>query len=106
MNAPGKQIEQRKSASPQANTNSTHPLLSTQHSALGTSEALTTHHSPPTGRRQEIDAKQEMVAGLLAEAGADGLLVLDPANIAWLTCAPLCQGYADPAEWPALFFLA
>src|SRR4051812_11848256 len=68
--------------------------LSTQDSALS------------TARRAEIEAKQDRVAGLLAEAGADGLLLLDPANIAWLAGAPLCHGIPDPADWPALFLNA
>lgn len=61
--------------------------------------------SPPAaaGRRAEMEAKQEQVADLLVEAGADGLLLLDPANIAWLTGAPLCHGNPDPADWPALY---
>ncbi len=54
-------------------------------------------------RRAEIDAKQEQVAALLAEAGADGVLLLDPANLAWLTGAALGRDIADPAEWPALY---
>jgi Xaa-Pro aminopeptidase len=65
--------------------------LSTQPSALS------------TPRRAEIDAKQERVAALLAEAGADALLLLESANIAWLTGAPLCQGLPDSVEWPALW---
>lgn len=59
----------------------------------------------PISRKQEVEAKQELVAGLIADASADGLLVLDPANIAWLCGSALTHGLADPAEWPALFFL-
>src|SRR3954454_11721330 len=65
-----------------------------------------THSSMGPARRAEIEAKQDRVAGLLAEAGADGLLLLDPANIAWLSGAPLCHGIPDPADWPALFLNA
>ena len=65
---------------------------------------LTTHHSSLTpSRRQEIEAKQDRVAALLAECGADGLLLLDPANMAWLTGASLTHGIADPSDWPALY---
>jgi Xaa-Pro aminopeptidase len=42
----------------------------------------------------------------LAEVGADGLLLLDPANIAWATGAPLTHNIPDPADWPALFYTA
>src|ERR1700676_5392798 len=58
---------------------------------------------PPPDRRSEIEAKQDRVGALLAEAGADGLLLLDPANMAWLTGASLTQGIPDPADWPALY---
>src|SRR5215210_7447181 len=57
-------------------------------------------------RRVELEAKQDRVAGLLSECGADGLLLLDPANIAWLAGAPLCHGIPDPADWPALYLTA
>jgi Xaa-Pro aminopeptidase len=66
--------------------------------------SLVTPHSP--GRRGEIEAKQERVGGLLEESGAEGLLLLDPANIAWFSGAPLCHGIPDPADWPALFLTA
>src|SRR5581483_2034675 len=59
--------------------------------------------SLPMGRRAELDAKQARVADLLTEVGADGLLVLDPANIAWIAGAPLCDDVPDPADWPALY---
>jgi Xaa-Pro aminopeptidase len=67
---------------------------------------LSTEPSAPStlpSRRAEIDAKQERVEALLTEAGAEALLLIESANIAWLTGAPLCQGIADPAEWPALW---
>jgi Xaa-Pro dipeptidase len=66
-----------------------------------------THHpSPLAARRSEIEAKQDRVAALLAECGADGLLMLDPANIAWLTGTSLTHGIPDPADWPALYLNA
>src|SRR5436190_5710442 len=58
---------------------------------------------PP--RRAEVEAKQEQVNALLAEAGADALLLVEPANIAWLTGASLWQGIPDPAEWPVLWLM-
>jgi Xaa-Pro aminopeptidase len=67
--------------------------LSTQHSALSTE------------RRAEVEAKQARVAGLLAEVAADGLLLIDPANVAWLAGADLHLGIPDAAEWPAVFLL-
>ncbi|HEY1378684.1 MAG TPA: M24 family metallopeptidase, partial [Gemmataceae bacterium] len=74
--------------------------------ALPVSSLLTPHSSPLTERRAELDAKQDRVAALLGEVGAEGLLLLDPANIAWLTGAPLTANIPDPADWPALYLTA
>jgi Xaa-Pro dipeptidase len=63
-------------------------------------------HDSGSDRRTEIEAKQERVAGLLDESRTEGLLLLDPANIAWVAGAPLCHGIPDPADWPALFLTA
>src|SRR6267154_1811169 len=68
--------------------------------------SLITHYSLLSARRAEIEAKQDRVGALLAEAGADGLLLLDPANMAWLTGASLAHGISDPADWPALYLTA
>jgi Xaa-Pro aminopeptidase len=58
---------------------------------------------PETGRRADVDAKQARVAALLQEAGCDGLLVLEPENLAWLTSGAVARGALDPAEAPALW---
>ncbi|HEV3261382.1 MAG TPA: M24 family metallopeptidase [Gemmataceae bacterium] len=55
-------------------------------------------------RRVDIDAKQGVVAGLLREAGCDGLLVVEPANFAWLTSGATARGILDPTSQPALYF--
>jgi hypothetical protein len=62
--------------------------------------------SPDTGpdRRADIDGKQTRVAALLAEAGCEGLLVLDPDNFAWLTSGAAARSILDPGELPALYF--
>jgi Xaa-Pro aminopeptidase len=57
-------------------------------------------------RRIDIDAKQVRVAGLLQRVGCDGLLILDPANFAWLTSGAFARAALDPAEQPALYFSA
>jgi Xaa-Pro aminopeptidase len=57
---------------------------------------------PAAERRAEIDERQAFVAGLLADAGAELLLLLEPANVAWFCGAPLGTGILDPAEQPAL----
>jgi len=63
---------------------------------------------PPSqqeNRRAEIEAKQELIGSLLTDAGADGLLMLDPANVAWLCGAGLHQGVSDSSDWPAVFLV-
>jgi Xaa-Pro aminopeptidase len=57
-------------------------------------------------RRFDIDGKQLWVKNLLEEIGCDGLLVLAPANFAWLTSGGCSRGILDPAQWPVLFFTA
>lgn len=54
-------------------------------------------------RRSEIDAKQSILGNLIVEAGVDGLLLFDPANLGWFTGAALCLGVPDPADWPAIY---
>jgi Xaa-Pro aminopeptidase len=71
----------------------------------GTDSAPGTQVPVPPPRRAEVEAKQEQVNALLAEAGADALLLIEPANIAWLSGASLWQGIPDPAEWPALWLM-
>jgi hypothetical protein len=57
-------------------------------------------------RRADLDAKQTRVAGVLEQAGCDGLLVLDPDNFAWLTSGAVARGVVDPAALPCLYFTA
>lgn len=52
--------------------------------------------------RAELDRRQEFVARLLADCGAEQLLLLEPANIAWFAGAPLCRSIIDPGEQPAV----
>jgi Xaa-Pro aminopeptidase len=59
---------------------------------------------PPTAtRKQEVDAKQRQIEQLLTESQCEAILLFDPANLAWLTGASICQGISDAAEWPAVF---
>jgi Xaa-Pro dipeptidase len=74
--------------------------------AAPSDSSLLTPYSSLSEKRAEIEAKQDRVGALLAEAGADGLLLLDPANMAWLTGASLAHGISDPADWPALYLTA
>lgn len=58
----------------------------------------------PTDRRLDIDGKQQRLVELLQQTGCDGLLVLDPINVAWLTSGGAARGVVDPAGLPALYF--
>jgi Xaa-Pro aminopeptidase len=60
----------------------------------------------PADRRADLEVKQVMVAGLLQETGCDGLLVLEPENVAWLSSGGAARGIADPAALPGLYFSA
>jgi Xaa-Pro dipeptidase len=54
-------------------------------------------------RRADIDAKMANVAELLREVGCEGLLLLEPANFAWLTSGAMARGLSDPAAEPATY---
>ena len=56
-----------------------------------------------TDRRADIDAKMTKVAELLREVGCEGLLLLEPANFAWLTSGAMARGLTDPASEPAAY---
>ena len=63
------------------------------------------HGTGDTGsdRRADIDAKTGRVAALLREVGCEGLLLLEPENVAWLGSGALARGVLDPAAEPALY---
>ncbi|HEY7153793.1 MAG TPA: hypothetical protein VH575_07520, partial [Gemmataceae bacterium] len=54
-------------------------------------------------RRADIDAKMARVAELLQEVGCEGLLLLEPANFAWLTSGAMSRGLGDPSAEPAVY---
>jgi Xaa-Pro aminopeptidase len=54
-------------------------------------------------RRADIDAKMARVAELLQEVGCEGLLLLEPANFAWLTSGAMSRGLGDPNAEPAVY---
>ncbi len=62
-----------------------------------------THVDAMSDRRADIDAKVARVAELLQEVGCEGLLLLDPANFAWLTGGAMSRGLGDPAAEPAAY---
>ncbi len=54
-------------------------------------------------RRADIEAKHGRLASLLRETGRDGLLLLDPENVTWLTAGATPRGHIDPTTMPAVF---
>jgi Xaa-Pro aminopeptidase len=65
--------------------------------------AADSHADAVSDRRADIDAKMSRVAALLQEVGCEGLLLLDPANFAWLTSGAMSRGLGDPAAEPAVY---
>ncbi len=61
------------------------------------------HSSTSSDRRQDIESKMGLVAGLLKEKGCEGLLLLEPENIAWLSSGGVDRGRPDPTATPALY---
>jgi Xaa-Pro aminopeptidase len=57
-------------------------------------------------RRADVEKKQIRIAGLLKEAGCDGLLVMEPENFAYLTSGAAARAVLDPRALPALYFSA
>jgi hypothetical protein len=57
-------------------------------------------------RRADIEAKQGRVAALLPEVGCEGLLLLEPENVAWMTSGVTARGVLDPALGPAVYCTA
>jgi Xaa-Pro dipeptidase len=54
-------------------------------------------------RRADIDAKHERIAKYLEEQGWEGLLLLEPANVAWFTSGATTRGLCSAEELPAVF---
>jgi Xaa-Pro aminopeptidase len=55
-------------------------------------------------RRADIDGKQALITALLREVSCDGLLVLDPDNVSWLSSGASARGVLDSGEMPVLYF--
>src|SRR5262249_10694944 len=54
-------------------------------------------------RRSDIDAKMTRVASILQQNSCDGLLLLDPDNVSWLTSGATARGILDPREQPGIY---
>ena len=55
-------------------------------------------------RRTDIEAKQSRIATMLRESGREGLLLMEPENVAWATAGATPRGHIDPLSYPAIFF--
>jgi Xaa-Pro dipeptidase len=58
----------------------------------------------PSDRRADIDAKHARIITLLQEIQCEGLLLLEPDNVAWMTSGAAARGVVDPGEMPVLYF--
>jgi Xaa-Pro aminopeptidase len=54
-------------------------------------------------RLADIDGKLQRIAPLLQDVGCDGLLLLEPENVAWLTSGAVLRGLFDAASTPAVY---
>lgn len=54
-------------------------------------------------RRADVDGKHERLAKFLEEQGWEGLLILEPANVAWFTSGLTSRGLCPDWDLPALF---
>jgi Xaa-Pro aminopeptidase len=53
-------------------------------------------------RRADIDVKQELVAGVLADMGCEAVVLLMPAHVAWLTAGLSARGLVADSERPGV----
>ena len=57
-------------------------------------------------RRADIEAKQARVAELLREHEREGMLLLEPENVSWLTSGATPRGHLDAESLPTLYCTA
>jgi Xaa-Pro aminopeptidase len=77
--------------------------VTTETLALPTPTAPGPDAASATDRRADVESKMARVAALLQEAGCEGLLILEPENIAWLTSGATARHALDPGEAPGLY---
>ncbi len=54
-------------------------------------------------RRADIDAKQQLVAGILAEMNCEAAVLLVPAHVAWFTSGLVARGLIAETERPGVY---
>src|SRR6478735_4698008 len=54
-------------------------------------------------RRADIDAKQQLVAGVLAEMSCEAVVLLMPAHVAWFTSGLIARGLIADGERPGVY---
>ncbi len=59
--------------------------------------------APIGDRRTDIETKLERAAALVRQAGCQGLLVLEPENLAWITSGALQRTVPDPSTAPGIY---
>jgi Xaa-Pro aminopeptidase len=66
-------------------------------------EGVAVSQDSESDRRADIDAKMAFVAALLKETACDGLLILQPENVAWITSGAMARGVLDPDMAPGIY---
>ncbi|VTR90981.1 Uncharacterized protein (Fragment) OS=Planctomyces maris DSM 8797 GN=PM8797T_24161 PE=4 SV=1: Peptidase_M24 [Gemmata massiliana] len=56
-----------------------------------------------SARRADIDAKQELVSGVLAEMECEAVILLMPAHVSWFTAGLNARGLIADSERPGIF---
>ncbi len=59
--------------------------------------------NPIAARRADIDAKQQLVAGLLAEMDCEAVVLLMPAHVSWFTSGLTARGLIADSERPGIY---
>ncbi len=54
-------------------------------------------------RRADINAKMAQLAAVAQEAGCEGVLLLAPENVAWITSGATVRGHLDAGSGPAVY---
>ncbi|MBY0523013.1 MAG: hypothetical protein K2R98_06425 [Gemmataceae bacterium] len=62
--------------------------------------------APVLDRRADVDAKHAQVRALLKDLECDGLLLLEPENVAWMTSGLSPRGILSPLDLPAIYLNA
>jgi Xaa-Pro dipeptidase len=59
--------------------------------------------SPLDRRRADIDAKQQVIARIIADLGCEAAMLLMPAHVSWFTCGMAVRGLVADSERPGIY---